>query len=253
LEVDFSAMEVRIDGRTVRAGWYPISIDPSAFQARAQSEAVLEYEREIVDRRRDHLILRVDRTDPSKNIARGFQAYDILLSDHPELAERVTFLALLQPSRQDVAEYAAYLERIRDVVDDVNGRHGTERWQPIELHLEDNLDLAIAAYKQFDVLMVNAVFDGMNLVAKESIVVNQRNGVLALSENTGAHEELGAFAVTLYPFDLQQQADALFASLTMPAEERRDRREACVRVVERNDIGKWLRAQLFDVSRLTDP
>jgi trehalose 6-phosphate synthase len=101
--------------------------------------------------------------------------------------------------------------------------------------------------------MVNAVFDGMNLVAKESIVVNQRNGVLALSENTGAHEELGAFAVTLYPFDLQQQADALFASLTMPAEERRDRREACVRVVERNDIGKWLRAQLFDVSRLTDP
>jgi trehalose 6-phosphate synthase len=253
LEVDFSAMEVRTDGRTVRAGWYPISIDPAAFESRAQSEAVLEYERQIVDRRREHLILRVDRTDPSKNIVRGFQAYDILLSDHPELAERVTFLALLQPSRQDVPEYAAYLQRIRDVVADVNRRHGTGSWQPIELHLEDNLDLAVAAYKQFDVLMVNAVFDGMNLVAKESIVVNQRNGVLALSENTGAHEELGAFAVTLYPFDLQQQADALLASLTMPADERRDRREACVRVVERNDIGKWLRAQLFDVSRLTDP
>ena len=253
LEVDFSTMEVRTDGRTVRAGWYPISIDPAAFASRATSEPVLGYEREIVERRRDHLILRVDRTDPSKNIVRGFQAYDILLADHPELAGKVTFLALLQPSRQDVPEYAAYLQRIRDVVDEVNLRHGTGSWQPVELHLEDNLDLAVAAYKQFDVLMVNAVFDGMNLVAKESIVVNQRNGVLALSENTGAHEELGAFAVTLYPFDLQQQADALFDSLTMPAGERRDRREACVRVVERNDIGKWLRAQLFDVSRLTDP
>lgn len=253
LEVDLSAMEVFTDGRTVRAGWYPISIDPAAFEALAASEAVLEYERQILARRPEHLILRVDRTDPSKNIVRGFQAYDILLSDHAELAGRVTFLALLQPSRQDVPEYAAYLQRIQEVVDDVNRRHGTDGWQPVELHVEDNLDLAVAAYKQFDVLMVNAVYDGMNLVAKESIVVNERNGVLALSENTGAHEELGAFAMTLYPFDLQQQADALYASLTMPADERRDRREACVRVVQRNDVGKWLRAQLFDVSRLTEP
>ena len=176
-----------------------------------------DHEEELAARRRDHLVLRVDRTDPSKNIVRGFLAYDILLQDHPELAGRVTFLALLQPSRQDVAEYAAYLERIRDTVDDVNAKHGTGDWQPIELHLEDNLDLAVAAYKQFDVLMVNAIFDGMNLVAKEAIVVNERDGVLALSENTGAHDELGAFAVTLHPFDLQQQADALYEALTMPA------------------------------------
>jgi trehalose 6-phosphate synthase len=253
LEVDLPAMEVFVDGRVVRAGFYPISIDPEAFEERAVSAAVLGYEREISARRRDHLILRVDRTDPSKNIVRGFLAYDILLADHPELAGRVTFLALLQPSRQDVAEYAAYLERIHEVVGDVNRRHGTDDWQPIALHLEDNLDLAVAAYKQFDVLMVNAIFDGMNLVAKESIVVNQRHGVLALSENTGAHEELGAFAVTLYPFDLQQQADALYESLTMPADERRDRQEACVRIVRQNDVGKWLRKQLVDVSRLADP
>ena len=164
----------------------------------------------------------------------------------------ITFLALLQPSRQDVAEYAALVERIQATVDEVNQRHGNEQWRPIELHLEDNLDLAVAAYKQFDVLMVNAMFDGMNLVAKESIVVNRRDGVLALSENTGAHEELGAFAVTLHPFDLQQQADALYEALTMPAEERRARREACVKVVEQNDVAKWLQMQLADISRAAE-
>ncbi|HEV7534882.1 MAG TPA: trehalose-6-phosphate synthase [Acidimicrobiia bacterium] len=253
LPVDLSAMEVLVDGRVVRARWYPISIDPEAFETLARSPAVLRYEEELAARRRDHLVLRVDRTDPSKNIVRGFLAFDILLQDHPELAERITFLALLQPSRQDVAEYAAYMERIRHTVDEVNAKHGTDDWQPVELHLEDNLDLAVAAYKQFDVLMVNAIFDGVNLVAKESIVVNERNGVLALSENTGAHDELGAFAVTLHPFDLQQQADALYEALTMPAEERRDRREACVRVVRQNDVAKWLQAQLADIGRPAEP
>jgi trehalose 6-phosphate synthase len=248
LPVDLSAMEVVIDGRVVRARWYPISIDPETFEAMAESPEVLDQERELAARRRDHLLLRVDRTDPSKNIVRGFMAYDLLLQDHPELAERITFLALLQPSRQDVPEYATYVERIQAIVDEVNRKHGTGEWNPIELHLEDNLDLAVAAYKQFDVLMVNAMFDGMNLVAKESILVNRRDGVLALSENTGAHEELGAFAVTLHPFDLQQQADALYGALTMPVEERRDRRNACVKVVRQNDVTKWLQTQLADIS-----
>jgi trehalose 6-phosphate synthase len=252
LPVDFSTMEVVVDGRVVRARWYPISIDPTTFETMAESEAVLAEERKLAARRRDHLLLRVDRTDPSKNIVRGFLAYDILLQDHPELAERITFLALLQPSRQDVAEYAAYLERIKDVVDEVNAKHGTGDWRPIELHLKDDLDLAVAAYKQFDVLMVNAMFDGMNLVAKESIVVNRRNGVLALSENTGAHAELGAFAVTLHPFDLQQQADAIYEALTMPAGERRDRRNACERVVRQNDVAKWLQVQLADIGRAVE-
>ena len=252
LPVDLSAMEVVVDGRVVRARWYPISIDPALFEAMAESPAVLDQERELAARRRDHLLLRVDRTDPSKNIVRGFLAYDLLLQDHPQLAERITFLALLQPSRQDVAEYAAYVERIRATVDEVNGKYGTGTWRPVELHLEDNLDLVLAAYKQFDVLMVNAMFDGMNLVAKESIVVNRRDGVLALSENTGAHEELGAFAVTLHPFDLQQQADALYEALTMPPEERRDRRNACVNVVRQNDVAKWLQVQLADISRAAE-
>jgi trehalose 6-phosphate synthase len=101
------------------------------------------------------------------------------------------------------------------------------------------------------VLVVNSVFDGMNLVAKEAILVNRRDGVLALSENTGAHEELGAFAVTLHPFDVQQQADALYEALTMAPSERRERREACAAVVRRNDVGRWLARQLRDLEVLS--
>ncbi len=249
LEVDLKRHTVQHDDRAVRARWYPISVDAGALEDLAASPGVLAHQKRLSERQRDHLILRVDRADLSKNIVRGFMAYDLLLQDHPELAERITFLALLQPSRQDVPEYAAYVERIQAIVDEVNRKHGTGDWQPIELHLKDDLDLAVAAYKQFDVLMVNAMFDGMNLVAKESILVNRRDGVLALSENTGAHEELGAFAVTLHPFDLQQQADALYGALTMPIEERRDRRNACVKVVQQNDVAKWLQMQLADISR----
>jgi len=159
----------------------------------------------------------------------------------------VTFLALLQPSRQDVPEYADYLAEIGAVVARINASYVREGHEPIDLRLQEDLPLAVAAYAVCDVLMVNALADGMNLVAKEAVVVNRRDGVLALSENTGAHQELGAFAVTLHPFDIQQQADALYAALTMDPELRRARREAAAIVVRENDIAKWLAAQLADL------
>ncbi|MFP5317698.1 MAG: trehalose-6-phosphate synthase [Acidimicrobiia bacterium] len=252
LPVDLESLKVQVDGRTVRARWYPISIDPDDLDRRAASEPVLEHERELRARRRDHLVLRVDRADLSKNIVRGFKAYDVLLDQHPELMERVTFLALIQPSRQDVEEYGRYLDAIRRVVADVNLKHGTADWQPIDLRLQDDLDFAVAAYKLFDVLVVNAIFDGMNLVAKEAAVVNCNDGVLALSENTGAHEEMGAFSLTLHPFDIEQQADMLWTALTMDPGERKQRHDACADIVRGNDIGKWLREQLTDVRNLRD-
>ena len=136
------------------------------------------------------------------------------------------------------------------MVADINLEHGTADWQPIDLRLEEDLDLAVAAYTLFDVLVVNAVVDGMNLVAKEAVLVNRRNGVLALSENTGAHEELGELAVTLYPFDLQQQADALHQAITMPLDERRRRREAAAAHVRSHDVSAWFDAQLDDIADL---
>jgi trehalose 6-phosphate synthase len=250
LPVDLEAMTVRVGDRVVAARHYPISIDVAAIRELADSAEVAEHAAELReafcggDRQ---LVLRVDRTDPSKNIVRGFLAFATLLEDHPELTGKVSFLALLQPSRQDVPEYADYLAEIGATVARVNAAHGAEHYQPIDLRLAGDFALAVAAYTVADVLMVNALADGMNLVAKEAVVVNRRDSVLALSENTGAYQELGAFAVTLHPFDVQQQADALHEALTMDRDLRRARREAAAKVVEENDIAKWLAAQLSDL------
>ena len=129
----------------------------------------------------------------------------------------MTFIAQLMPSRTDVPEYAEYLERIEALVAVVNHRHGTPDWMPIQLKLRDDLEEAMAAYKHYDVLLVNAMFDGMNLVAKEGPIVNERAGVSILSENTGAHEELGEYALSVNPFDIQELADSIHAALDMPA------------------------------------
>ncbi|MDQ3979917.1 MAG: trehalose-6-phosphate synthase [Actinomycetota bacterium] len=249
--IDLPEHTVTVGDRTVAVRWHPISVNPDELEAGAESPRVADYERRLREERREHLALRVDRADLSKNVLRGFRAFDVMLDDHPELAERVTFLALLQRTREDVDEYVEYMEKIRALVEEINRKHGTDSWQPIELDLEGDFDRVLAAYKLFDVLMVNAVFDGMNLVAKESVLLNENDGVLALSENTGAYEELGKYAVTLHPFDIQQQADGLFEALMMDREERRERLKACAAIVRENDIGKWLEEQLEDVRQLS--
>jgi trehalose 6-phosphate synthase len=171
----------------------------------------------------------------------------VFLEQHPEFRERVTFIAQLMPSRTDVPEYAEYLERIEAVVAVVNHRHGSPDWMPIQLKLRDDLEEAVAAYKHYDVLMVNAMFDGMNLVAKEGPMVNQRAGVSILSENTGAHEELGEFALSVNPFDIQELADSIHAALTMREEERRRRLEGLQSIITRRDPGDWIDEQLRDI------
>jgi trehalose 6-phosphate synthase len=247
LEVDFTRGVVHLGDRDVAVRFYPISVDEATLRELANTPEAAQHEAELRGLRREHLVLRVDRTDPSKNIVRGFRAYERMLEQRPELHERVTFLALLQPSRQDVPQYAAYLDEINRAVEQVNTRFGTDGWQPVDARFGDNLPLAVAAYRLFDVLMVNAVFDGMNLVAKEAIVMNERDGVLALSENTGAHGELGAIAVTLSPFDIEQQAHALHEALMMTPAERKVRRAAGVEIVRHNSVRKWLDRQLADV------
>jgi trehalose 6-phosphate synthase len=208
---------------------------------------VKEYEQELLRRRREHMILRVDRADLSKNVLRGFTAFDLFLTQHPEFRENVTFIAQLMPSRQDVPEYAEYLEKIEALVAVVNHRHGTTDWMPIDLKLRENIDEAVASYKHYDLLIVNAMFDGMNLVAKEGPLVNERGGVSLLSENTGAHEELAEFALSVNPFDVQEQADAIFRALTMSQEERAWRAEGLKRIVTSRNPGDWVDDQLADI------
>jgi trehalose 6-phosphate synthase len=247
LPVDEEAGVVRFEDRDVWVRAYPLPISASSFQKSAQRPSVHEYEREVLRRRREHLILRVDRADLSKNVLRGFAAFDLFLEQHPEFREEVTFIAHLIPSRQDVPEYAEYLEKIEALVAVVNHRHGTTDWMPIDLRLRENLEEAIAGYKHYDLLIVNAMFDGMNLVAKEGPLVNERHGVSLLSENTGAHEELGEFSLSVNPFDVQEQADAIHRALTMSAEERSWRAEGLKRIIRERDPGDWVDDQLRDI------
>jgi trehalose 6-phosphate synthase len=249
IPVDYRRRVVRWDGREVWVRSYPISINAPLFRGLASTPDVAVEEERILRRRRRFMVCRIDRTDLSKNILRGFKAFDRFLDQHPEFAEEITFLAMLQPSRQDVDEYVEYVDKIRALVSYINTKHGNTDWMPIDLRFESNLHRAVAMYKHYDVLMVNPVFDGMNLVAKEAPIVNERDGVLILSENTGSHEEIGSFALTVNPFDIEAQAAALYDALTMPSAERASRAEQMKRIVNENDVGKWLAAQRADIQR----
>ncbi len=250
VDVDYEQLLVRHAGGETRARAYPLSIDAERLRRVAESPEVAQYERGVLERRREHLIIRVDRADLSKNVLRGFTAFDVFLAQHPEFLEKVTFIAHLQPSRQDVPEYAEYLEKIEALVAVVNHRHGTTDWMPIDLKIYENFPEAVARYKHFDLLMVNSIFDGMNLVAKEAPAVNTRDGVLMLSENTGSHEELADCVLSVNPFDIQEQADAIHRALTMEPEERRLRATHLKEIIYSRNPGDWVDDQLKDIAEL---
>ena len=250
LGIDLRERAVFSGGRVTWVRSYPISVDIEALVRLAESKAVQREEEALLPRRPEHLIVRVDRTDPSKNIVRGFLAYDRLLAEHAEYRGKVLFWAFLQPSRQDVAEYREYLRSIRRTAEAVNNRWRRQHWEPIKLEIGENLRRAVAAYKNYDVLLVNSIYDGMNLVAKEGPLVNTRDGVLVLSENAGAHEELGEYSLTVNPFDVDDTAEALHRALTMPVGARKRRAESLRQIVRANDLSRWLSLQLQDLRDL---
>lgn len=231
-------------GRITRTLVAPISVDPAEFGELATDARVLAEEAAIEASRPELLIVRVDRTDPAKNVVRGLRAFELYLEAHPEMHGRVGMLALLDPSRQEIPEYAEYLGAIERAARALNARFERPGWRPLDLQVQDNFPQAVAAYKRYDVLLVNPIFDGLNLVAKEAPLVNERSGVVVLSENAGVHEELGAWVVTVNPFDVAGQAEALHEALSMRLAERRARAEAIRRHVREHDIAAWTRLQL---------
>lgn len=240
-------------GRMVWVRAYPVSIDVDAMRQLGESRRVRELEAEVALWRPKQLIVRVDRTDPAKNVIRGFLAYERLLEEHPEYRGRVALWAFLQPSRQDVEAYRRYLELVRATVERINTRFGTEAWEPTRLDLGEDVYRALAAYRSYDVLLVNPILDGMNLVAKEGPVVNERSGVLVLSESAGAYEELGTHALSINPFDVELTAEALHQALQMDHAERSERSNAINHIVAANDVARWIRHQLEDIRYVTPP
>jgi trehalose 6-phosphate synthase len=251
-EVDYERGQAEHQGRTVAVCEAAISVDPGEFVGLAGSEAVLEAERQLEASRPERLVLRVDRTDPSKNILRGFRAFELFLESHPGWRGRVSMLALLAPSRQEIPAYSDYLAAIGQTAAELNERFRQPDWTPIDLRIEDDFPRSVAAYKQYDVLLVNSVFDGLNLVAKEAPLVNERDGVLVLSENAGASEEIGEWALGVNPFDVAGQARALHEALSMASDERKRRREAICRWVREHSIEEWVGAQLAAIDEVQE-
>jgi len=247
-EVDYNEGQVCVGGHVARVRAYPVSIDVASLDRLVASTRLKEYTEKLRPLYGEQTIVRVDRVEPSKNIIRGFRAYDILLERHPELRGKVKFVAFLVPSRTNLKVYQRYEEDVRRLVEGINEKYASADWHPIDYFYENNYVQAIAGMCDYDVLLVNAVIDGMNLVAKEGPTVNQRDGVLVLSEAAGAYEQLHKWALTIAPADLEGTAQVLYTALMMPADEKRARAAGLRQQVVTEDVNAWVIRQLEDAS-----
>ncbi len=249
--VDYRACTVTRDGWLTRVTNYPISVDAAGLTRVAASPEVAECEAVLRPLIRPFTIVRVDRAEPSKNVIRGFLAYQSLLDRYPERRGQVAFLAFLVPSRTELPVYQTYTDELFEMVNAINNEYGTDDWQPIHVFYEENYAQAIAAMRLYDILLVNPLVDGMNLVAKEGPLVNTRDGVLLLSEMAGAHEQLSPYALSVCPTDLEGTVRALHAALSMHPDERRRRAAAMRRVVQEEDVTFWMERQFRDLMALS--
>lgn len=251
---DWSGKRITWNGHTTQVRDYPISIDVESVRQTAYSQEARAYERYLPSHWNEYTILRVDRAELSKNIVRGFMAFDRFLESHPEYQNRVNFIAITQPSRLDVVEYQEYLDDMSAAAGRINARYANVEtgWQPIQIIMGESYPRVLAAMKWYDVLLVNSIIDGMALVAKEGALVNERSGVMVLSEGAGAVQQLGEAALVVGPTDIEGTADAFYQAITMPIQERQRRAHQLRRVVENDDVSVWFRDQLADIAEACD-
>lgn len=250
--VDFEEGAIWWQGHRTQVRAYPISISVTEERRVVQSAAGKRASDKIKPLLGEKTIMRVDRIEPTKNILRGFQAYAQMLNEHPELLGKVNFLAFLVPSRQALPAYQRYNTDVLKIVDEINQKYGTVDWTPIQAFRDNDRTRALAAMQWYDVLLVNPIIDGMNLVAKEGPVVNQCKGVLVLSRTAGAFQQLGKASIPTSPTDVTETAEALYKALTLPEDERAAKAKLARQVVERYDLNTWLTRQIRDINELLD-
>jgi trehalose 6-phosphate synthase len=225
----------------------PIAVDAAEFDALAATDGVRDRRAALAAERPEILVVRVDRADPSKNAVRGFAAFGRLLERLPALHGRIGLLALLDPSREEIPEYVDYRLAIEAAAAAVNERFARPGWEPVSLVVRDDFLASVAAYLEYDVLLVNPVMDGLNLVAKEAPLVNVRDGVLVLSREAGAFEELEDWVVPVDPLDVDGQATALEQAIELPEDVRRAWLDGIRRQVRRHDLDAWADRELREL------
>jgi trehalose 6-phosphate synthase len=229
---------------------YPISVDAEEIQRTVNSAAGHTGARELGHLLDDdaQVIVRVDRLEPTKNIVRGFQAYEALLRRHPELRGQVRHLAFLVPSRLGLPRYRKYDRDVRRTIQRINAAFGTPDWQPITAFFENNRARALAAMRRYDVLLVNPVIDGMNLVVKEGPVVNERDGAIVLSRTAGAFEQMRRAVLPVTPTDIEETMEQLHEALHMSAHERQERARHAREAAMSGSPTEWALDQLRDAA-----
>ena len=247
--VDHDAATVMADdGRRVAVRAYPASVDPEALEQTMGSPAVAEARRRLAPAMEKRTIIRVDRLDPSKNQRLGFQAFGRLLETRPDLRGRVRFLAFLVPSRTDLGVYRAYRDSVYRTIAEINDRFDADcGGPPIQVFYTNDRDQALAAMEWCDVLLINSLEDGMNLVAKEWAVISERPGVMIVSETVGVAEEAASSALLISPLDLEGTAQAMADALDMPPAERAARLARFRARIMRWTAQDWLSSQLADL------
>jgi trehalose 6-phosphate synthase len=236
------------DGRAVRVGRYPAGVDPEALEQEMQSGPVSVARAAQKDPAGGLAILRVDRLDPSRNQLVGLRAFARLLESRPDLRGRARYFAMFVPSRTDLEIYKSYKESVYALAKQINDElEGACGGPPIEIHYTSDRAATLAAMESCDVLLVNSLVDGMNLVAKEWAIVSRRPGVLVVSETEGVAEEAEGAALAVSPLDVEGTALALAKACDLSKDERQDRLDNYREKVIRWTAASWLDAQLEDL------
>jgi trehalose 6-phosphate synthase len=250
--IDADSGVISWQGRHILVKDYPISISVTEERRIVQSQTGKRAARQVEQFLGKQTIMRVDRIEPTKNIVQGFQAFQHLLDEHPELQENVEFLAFLVPSRESIATYKRYKDEVLKIIDETNQHYGKHDWVPIRSFVQNDRAMALAALQFYDVLLVNALIDGMNLVAKEGSALNRKDGVLVLSRTSGAFQQLETASIPISPNDTTETAAAIYQALTMPRAQRRQLADRARREVEENDLKAWIDQQVHDINQALD-
>jgi trehalose 6-phosphate synthase len=237
--------QVAYRGRVTEVAVHPLGVDAEELRARARAADVRRHARTLAELARGRqLIVRVDRTELAKNIPRGFTAYRELLATRPEWRGRVTHVAFAYPSRSELAEYRAYTAYVHELAAQINAEFGTPDWEPLILEVRDDYPRSLAACGLADVLLVNPIRDGMNLVAEEGPILSERGCALVLSREAGAAALIGESALLVNPYDVSATARALHAGLIMPAAERQQRSAKIASAAAARAPRRWLAEQV---------
>jgi trehalose 6-phosphate synthase len=245
LHADAGAEVVHAAGRSTRVRVHALGVDGGELRARAAAPDVAA-RREVLRRRVGDvaLVVRIDRTELSKNIVRGLASYRELLRRYPEHRGRVVHVVFAYPSRHDLPDYRAYTAEVQRLAREIDDEFATAEWSPVLLEVNDDYPRSLAALQLADVLVVNPLRDGMNLVAKEGPVLSADGVAVVLSREAGAADEFSADALMVNPYDVSGTAAAMHEALLMGSEERRARTERLAKVATALPPEAWLAAQL---------